>query len=172
MPTCPPPTPHPQVPRSSSVVAEDSDYIVFAVVLFKRVVDNFKTSARAQGYQVKEVTLTPNVARGSGEVVEQLQRGAEARRAALEQWCITSYGEAFSGWIHLTAVRLFVESVLRYGLPPRFLAALMRPNQKSAARLRKVLAQNFGATGGEHFTSDGGADDIHPYVSFTLNLTS
>lgn len=46
--------------------------------------------------------------------------------------------QAFSSWIHITAVRLFVESILRYGLPPQFLAALMRPNPKMLAKLRKV----------------------------------
>ena len=45
------------------------------------------------------------------------------RKANLEQWCRTSYGEAFSALVHVNAVRLFVESVLRYGLPPCFVAA-------------------------------------------------
>ncbi len=27
--------------------------------------------------------------------------------------------QAFSSWIHICAVRLFVESILRYGLPPQ-----------------------------------------------------
>jgi hypothetical protein len=40
------------VPRSSAVVAEDQDYCVFTVMLFKRVVDNFKTAARSKGFQV------------------------------------------------------------------------------------------------------------------------
>ncbi len=40
------------MPRSSNVVAEDQDYLVFTVVLFKRVVDNFKTAARQKGFQV------------------------------------------------------------------------------------------------------------------------
>jgi hypothetical protein len=55
--------------------------------------------------------------------------------------------QAFSSWIHICAIRLFVESILRYGLPPKFLAALMKPNQKSTARLRKVLASLFGNSG-------------------------
>ena len=40
-----------------------------------------------------------------------------------------------------------MESILRYGLPPKFLAALMKPNQKSTARLRKTLASLFGNAG-------------------------
>ena len=55
--------------------------------------------------------------------------------------------QAFSAWIHICAVRLFVESILRYGLPPKFLAALMKPNQKTAPKLRKLLASLFGSQG-------------------------
>ncbi|KAL4424495.1 hypothetical protein ABPG77_006804 [Micractinium sp. CCAP 211/92] len=157
------------VPRSSEAVAEDQDYVVFTVVLFKRVVDNFKTSARAKGFQVKEMKTDPEGQRSSDAELERVRADADARRAALEQWCITSYGEAFSSWIHVCAVRLFVESILRYGLPPQFLSALMRPNPKNIARLRKLLAQQFGhGVGSEHFSGEG--DDMFPYVSFTLNI--
>ncbi len=55
--------------------------------------------------------------------------------------------QAFSAWIHICAVRLFVESILRYGLPPKFLAVLMKPQQKTAPKLRKLLASLFGSQG-------------------------
>ena len=48
---------------------------------------------------------------------------------------------------HICAIRLFVESILRYGLPPRFLAALLKPKAKAVPKLRKVLASTFGAAG-------------------------
>ncbi len=51
----------------------------------------------------------------------------------------------------------------------QFLSALMRPNPKNIARLRKLLAQQFGhGVGSEHFSGEG--DDMFPYVSFTLNI--
>ncbi len=40
-----------------------------------------------------------------------------------------------------------MESILRYGLPPKFLATLMKPNQKNTARLRKTLGSLFGNSG-------------------------
>ena len=43
-------------------------------------------------------------------------------------------------------MRLFVESILRYGLPPRFLAALVKPSPKTLPKLRKVLASTFGGS--------------------------
>ena len=57
------------------------------------------------------------------------------------------YLQAFSAWIHTCAVRLFTESILRYGLPPQFLGVLMKPNAKAQAKLRKSLASVFGSTG-------------------------
>ncbi len=44
------------VPRSTSAVAEDQDYQAFTVVLFRRVVDNFKTAARGKGFQVTKAS--------------------------------------------------------------------------------------------------------------------
>lgn len=47
--------PHPttqQVPRSCRRIAEDQDYVLMSVVLFRRTVDDFKTAARVRGFQV------------------------------------------------------------------------------------------------------------------------
>lgn len=165
------------VPRSSLVVAEDSDYVVFTVVLFKRVVDSFKTAARAAGFQVKDSSVSQPVVESKShssiatvEDIDKLQAELESRARAMESWCLTSYGEAFSGWVHVTAVRLFVESVLRYGLPPQFAPVVMRPIARYASKLRKLLATHFGGVGGEHFTGEGGTEEMFPYVSFSLNI--
>lgn len=37
----------------------------------------------------------------------------------------TNFSEVFSSWVHLKALRVFVESVLRYGLPPDFTSAVI-----------------------------------------------
>jgi V-type H+-transporting ATPase subunit C len=46
--------------------------------------------------------------------------------------------------VHLAVIRLFVESILRYGLPPQFQAAVVKPLPKMEARLRAVLLASFG----------------------------
>jgi hypothetical protein len=55
--------------------------------------------------------------------------------------------QAFSSWIHICAVRLFTESILRYGLPPKFLAAVLKPG-KAENKLRSALGTIF-SSGGE-----------------------
>jgi hypothetical protein len=42
-------------------------------------------------------------------------------------WCKSTYSEVFSAWVHVKAMRCFVESVLRYGLPVNFAASLLLP---------------------------------------------
>jgi len=39
----------------------------------------------------------------------------------------------------LKAIRIYVESVLRFGLPARFRAVVLEPNKKNEKRLRKTL---------------------------------
>lgn len=46
--------------------------------------------------------------------------------------------------MHLAVVRLFVESILRYGLPPQFQGVVVKPLPKMEGRLRVVLASAFG----------------------------
>jgi len=170
------------VPRSSELVAEDSDYSAYAVVLFRRAVDDFKAAARAKGFQAKDVAAVPaSMAEDHGgastvgdacKPLDALRADVESKRSALVDWCLVSYGEAFSSWIHVTAIRLFAESILRYGLPPQFVAVLMKPNQKYQTQVRRILASHFGAIGGHHFAGEGsgGGEDLFPYVSFGLNI--
>ena len=97
------------------------------------------------------------------------------RKANLEQWCRTSYGEAFSALVHVNAVRLFVESVLRYGLPPCFVAAVLKPTPKAEKRLRQALSATFGRNASVHWKEEGdgsrgGVDEVYPYVSYSVEV--
>lgn len=58
--------------------------------------------------------------------------------------CALVRPQAFGCYMHMSVIRLFVESILRYGLPPQFQAAVVKPLPKMEARLRTALAANFG----------------------------
>lgn len=49
--------------------------------------------------QVKEVRIDAEAQRGSEAELERVRQDADAKRAALEQWCITSYGEVGQGGV-------------------------------------------------------------------------
>lgn len=166
------------VPRSSKEISEDTDYALFSVTLFRRVVDTFKTEARQKGFQVREYEFNAELQDMQDKSTEKLKKDVESKRGQLEQWSSTAYGEAFSAWIHICAIRLFTESILRYGLPPKFLGCLLKPNPKQSTKLRRMLGSMFGTNGTKQFydnetsQSSGGVGDteMFPYVSFTISI--
>lgn len=167
------------VPRSSKKLHEDNEYALYTVTLFKRVADNFKTSAREKGFQIRDFEYSPEAQEGRKEELEKLKRDQDTMRSSLLQWCYASYGEVFSSWMHFCAVRVFVESILRYGLPPSFLAAVLAPPVKSEKKVRRILDKFCGDSNSAYWKSEDdvvgipglvGEAEAYPYVSFTINI--
>ncbi|KAG9446215.1 hypothetical protein H6P81_012343 [Aristolochia fimbriata] len=166
------------VPRSSKKLYEDNEYALYSVTLFGRVADNFKTSAREKGFQIREFEYSPEAAESRKQELEKLMQDQESMRSSLLQWCYASYGEVFSSWMHFCAVRVFAESILRYGLPPSFLAAVLAPSTKSEKKVRRILESLCDNTNSVYWKAEDevgmaglvGESDSHPYVSFTINF--
>ncbi|KAL0813130.1 hypothetical protein Bca101_069573 [Brassica carinata] len=184
------------VPRSSKKLFEDNEYALYTVTLFTRVADNYRTSAREKGFQVSISSQVPDItSRAFLEIrdfehsveaqetrkqeLEKLVQDQESLRSSLLQWCYTSYGEVFSSWMHFCAVRIFAESIMRYGLPPAFLACVLSPAVKSEKKVRSILERLCDSTNSGYWKSEedagamaglAGDSETHPYVSFTINL--
>ncbi|PPS19284.1 hypothetical protein GOBAR_AA01271 [Gossypium barbadense] len=171
------------VPRSSKKLYEDNEYALYTVTLFGRVADNFRTSARERGFQVRDFEYSPEAQESRKQELEKLVQDQYMLRSSLLQWCYASYGEVFSSWMHFCAVRVFAESILRYGLPPSpsFLACVLSPSVKGEKKVRSILeglcdSANRQVTywktedEGGAMAGLGGDTDAHPYVSFTINI--
>ncbi|XP_045700319.1 V-type proton ATPase subunit C 2 isoform X1 [Phyllostomus hastatus] len=177
------------VPRSTKLIAEDKDGGLFTVTLFRKVIDDFKSKARANKFMVREffydekeikrereemtrllsdkkqqyqtscvalkkgssstfpdhkVKVTP-LGHPDRPAVGHTDRESEGEgEGPLLRWLKVNFSEAFIAWVHIKALRVFVESVLRYGLPVNFQAVLLQPHKKSSTkRLREVLNSVF-----------------------------
>uniref|UniRef100_A0AAY4CT27 V-type proton ATPase subunit C n=1 Tax=Denticeps clupeoides TaxID=299321 RepID=A0AAY4CT27_9TELE len=73
------------------------------------------------------------------EEMNRLSTDKKKQFGPLVRWLKVNFSEAFIAWIHIKALRVFVESVLRYGLPVNFQAMLLQPNKKNMKKLREVL---------------------------------
>ncbi|KAK6920457.1 ATPase, V1 complex, subunit C [Dillenia turbinata] len=167
------------VPRSSKMLYEDNEYALYTVTLFARVADNFKSSAREKGFQIREFEYNPETQESRKRELEKLMQDQETLRSSLLQWCYTSYGEVFSSWMHFCAVRIFAESILRYGLPPSFLSVVLSPSVRSEKKVRSILEGLCDTANSTYWKTDdevggmgglGGDADAYPYVCFTINL--
>lgn len=97
------------------------------------------------------------------------------------RWCTTTYAEVFTGWVHLKAIRLYVESVLRYGLPFNSQAILLEPTRNKDRQLRDVLKTLYGNLAGNNANLTTALDpnetdlsglgaDFYSYVYLSLNF--
>lgn len=170
------------VPRSTSMITEDSEFALFNVTLFKKVVEEFKLHAREKKFVVRDFTYNEEeLAAGKNEITK-LATDKKKQFGPLVRWLKVNFSECFCAWIHVKALRVFVESVLRYGLPVNFQAILIQPNKKNTKRLRDVLNQLYGHLDGSANTAGGNADNVDipglgfgqseyfPYVYYKLNI--
>lgn len=83
------------------------------------------------------------------------------------RWLKVNFSECFCAWIHVKALRVFVESVLRYGLPVNFQAMLLHPNKKNTKRLREVLNQLYGHLDSSAALQASGNQDVIYFSKFS-----
>eukprot|EP00762_Andalucia_godoyi_P003801 ANDGO_08619.mRNA.1 V-type proton ATPase subunit C len=125
------------VPGTGRKVAEDKDYVLYAVVVFRKFVDDFRTACREHKYTVREVS-TENIATHGDEKARLETLVADATKE-LTLFARSATSDAYTAWIHLKVLRIFVESVLRYGLPPLFTAVLVIPGKKNDQKVHSVF---------------------------------
>ncbi|XP_037668508.1 V-type proton ATPase subunit C 2 isoform X1 [Choloepus didactylus] len=130
-----------------------------------------------------KVTLLGNPDRPAAGHTDRERESEGDGEGPLLRWLKVNFSEAFIAWIHIKALRVFVESVLRYGLPVNFQAVLLQPHKKSSTkRLREVLNSVF-----KHLDEVAAASildasveipglqlnnqDYFPYVYFHIDLS-
>nr|KJB40647.1 hypothetical protein B456_007G072500 [Gossypium raimondii] len=90
------------VPRSSKKLYEDNEYALYTVTLFGRVADNFRTSARERGFQIRDFEYSPEAQESRKQELEKLVQDQDSLRSSLLQWCYTSYGELLDAFLCCT----------------------------------------------------------------------
>lgn len=169
------------VPRSTELVSEDNEFGLWTVTLFRRVVDDFKAAARESRFIVRDFEYDSTHAANSLKERTELEEDLNKKLGLLVKWCALTFGEAFMAWIHLKALRVFVEAVLRYGLPVNFqaVAIILGSNKKRLRQMLKEQYQRLDSKAGIAGEDDGalsmaaslGAQEYFPYVSFTLDMS-
>merc|ERR1712008_237172 len=61
----------------------------------------------------------------------------------LVRWLKVNFSECFMAWIHVKALRVFVESVLRYGLPVNFQGMVLLPQKKNPEEATRHTQPNL-----------------------------
>lgn len=159
------------VPRSAEKISADSEYALYGVTLFKKFENEFLNAARENKWIPREFQY-------SDEIIENLKNEfsiASKEESSLKNDLIRLSKEAFSEisicWSHIKLLRSFVESVLRYGLPPKFICYLLKPDSNKNLKISKLnCIERFGYLGGNAFSKDNKGKvindtSLHEYAS-------
>lgn len=174
----------PVVPGSLQKVLEDSDSVLYTVTVLRSMyeagyyegeefvpgtkidlLELFSKALKEKRYIVREnFTFDPSQQGKAAMALEQLQVEVDNMRSGLTRWCKTHYGEAFVAWMHIKVIRVFVESVLRYGLPVDFTAVLYKVTSGKEIMLVGALDKTFGENKGK----EEDIEDDEEYHDFVL----
>lgn len=133
------------VPRSSRLLHEEGDLALYNVTVFQRAIKDFTKAAAEHKFTVRDFVFDATAQRQAAQADETAQGELKVQWASLVRLLKTNFGEIFSAWIHLKVLRLFVESVLLYGLPPQYLPLILKPTgasrdpNKAEKKLRSAL---------------------------------
>uniref|UniRef100_A0A4W4G0Y6 V-type proton ATPase subunit C n=1 Tax=Electrophorus electricus TaxID=8005 RepID=A0A4W4G0Y6_ELEEL len=109
------------VPRSSILLSEDQHSGLFSVTLFRKAKDDFKLKAKEKKvFIVRDFQYNEEKLKADKEEITQLSTDKKKQLGPLGRWLKVTFSEAFIVWIHTKALRVFTESILRYGLPVSF----------------------------------------------------
>jgi len=131
------------VPQTSKLVYEDSEHGIYTVTLFRKVVDEFKQHCRENKFIVRDFIYNEGEVEASKTELARLTSEKEKQFGPLVRWLKLNFGEAFVAWVHVKALRVYVESLMRFGLPVNFQAMVLAPPRKLQKRLREFLNDHY-----------------------------
>ena len=158
----------PVVPGSLVLIRQNGDSLLYLMTVVKsqkvtnqagatdswKVSDAFFHACKKKRITVRDFDWDPEKATEKRMAAAKLDADFDHYEVKTLDWCRVHYGEAVVAWAHVKAVRVFVESVLRYGLPPEFDTVLLTPKLGKEKKLRSILERLYG-----HLDESGGADD-------------
>lgn len=127
------------VPRSAVQVAQDDEFVLFTATTFKKHSSEFLQKCREHKYTPRQYKYV------EGGKEEEQKEFARVEREERKVWGEalrlgrTGWSESVMIWAHVLTLRVFVETVLRYGLPLEFVSALVAVRGHGSAPLSSRL---------------------------------
>jgi V-type H+-transporting ATPase subunit C len=114
------------VPRSANKIAQDDEFTLFAVTTFKKHSTEFVHKCREKRWTPREYTYKEGGKEEEANEADQLAKDERKLWGEALRLGRTGYSESAMIWIHVLALRVFVETVLRYGLPLDFVCGIVQ----------------------------------------------
>ena len=124
------------VPRSAVKIDADAEFALFAVTTFKKHSADFVHKCREQKWTPRDYSAKEGGQEAERRELEKVRKEERQLWGEVLRLARIDWGEAVMAWVHVLALRVFVETVLRYGLPLSFVAGLVQVSAPLFAQSR------------------------------------
>jgi len=168
------------VPRSAVHIVTEGEFCLYRILVLKKGADSIKNLCREKRYTVRPFKYDPEEDKKAEGERDRLTAARYRQWRFLYQWCITTYEEMFTFWVHVKAIRIYVESVLRFGLPADICATVLEPKKGKENKLRQTLKELYSNLPNAELAHEldagetdlsGFGSDFYPYVYFSLKVS-
>ncbi|KTW31880.1 H(+)-transporting V1 sector ATPase subunit C [Pneumocystis jirovecii RU7] len=126
--------------RSAFEISKDNKYILYSVVVFKKYIQEFKQKCHEIKCIPRDFEYKDDLRIEEENILKEAQKKENKLWNEVLRLAHTSFSDTFQAWIHLKAIRVFIESILRYGNPPNFISVIIKPNLKYKNKAQKALS--------------------------------
>jgi V-type H+-transporting ATPase subunit C len=144
------------VPGSARKIDEDQENALYTVTLFQKVIDEYKSNCREHKcvkeknssifihsrFIVRDFVYDEQSLKAGKSERDKLVQEKQRQYAPLVRWLKINFGEIFSAYVHVKALRVFVESVLRSVIT----RSAIKPSGIQVWASRKFPSRHHGAT--------------------------
>lgn len=155
------------VPRSAQEIKKEKDFTLFSVAVFKKFASDFAAKVREAKWVPRDLEYSDDMAAQEEQQYSTASSQVAKLHGEVSRLASAAFSDVIKAWGHVKVIRLFVESVLRYGLPPTFVTAAFEP-EKSVDKAIAILVDKFGFLGGAAVKTDSKGriqddSDLHEY---------
>lgn len=127
------------VPRSANYISKDDEFSLYAVTTFKKYGQEFVHKSREKKWVPRDFKFKEGGREEEDKEVKKTE--AEEKRVWGETLRLarTGWSEGVMCLVHVICLRIFVEAVLRYGLPPDFSTGIVKVSSSISYRFWKPL---------------------------------
>jgi len=139
---------------------------IWRVVVFRSVADAFKKACRLNKFIARDFEYSEDAYTKLLETRENLEKSMKLQLDRVRGLYQSAWSDTMVAWIHVKAMRVFVESVLRFGMPPSFGAFVIGTKGSNPLLERKAVAAVLGAKGDQGAGTSEDGEEFYSYVSF------
>eukprot|EP00932_Pfiesteria_piscicida_P021240 SRR837773.8035.p2 GENE.SRR837773.8035~~SRR837773.8035.p2 ORF type:complete len:261 (-),score=104.60 SRR837773.8035:86-868(-) len=143
---------------------------LWRIVCFKSCVENFKKHCREHRYVTRDFEYSRDGYDRLKEHRARLEDAVHKQHQIVRDLYQAAWSDVMVAWVHVKAMRVFVESVLRFGMPPRFAAFIVSPKPSNGPAARKALGDIMakGSFGSKDKSDAQDDEEYFPYVSLSF----